>query len=201
MSRSSHSPHHAKLTHNTATPIKRITTAYDTWDYNNHRLWAASASRWTAPEVKSAFSPPLSSTSFVLKGLPQRTPFAIVRTLLGSPLLSALIAQAVHLSALTTQALIRPPRTTTRMEHEGWNRLTTDITLQITTPLARELQRIQNRQGLSSWDKHRPHGPSPSCGSARLDDDDALQASLTQIPVKFIREEGLPPYPAGTSST
>ena len=74
----------------------------------------------------------------------------------------------------------------------GWNKVTTGITPQIPTSLTRELQRIQNRQGLSSWDKHRPHGPSPSCGSARPDDDDALQASLT-----FTRQV----YPGRRTST
>jgi len=61
------------------------------------------------PRSEDNNSPPLSSTSFVLKGLPQRTPFVIVHKSRGRPLLPALISAAAHLSALTTQALIRPP--------------------------------------------------------------------------------------------
>ena len=53
-------------------------------------------------------------------------------------------------TSLITQALIRPPGHQARptLDDAVWNRLTTGFTPQIITPLTRELQHIQNRQGL-----------------------------------------------------
>jgi hypothetical protein len=88
-SRPSHSPLHAKLTHNTATPIKRSTTTYDKWDYKAPPSMGCISQPVDGPRSEDNNSPPLSSTSFVLKGLPQRTPFAIVHTSLGISLPSS----------------------------------------------------------------------------------------------------------------
>ena len=96
-------PRHSLSTHNssyfTATLIRRITRAFDTWVSFTGLITATSA--YPGAQRRSRFpptlfkllansiprgpspSPPLFSTSFMLSGHPQQTPFAVRRRSLG----------------------------------------------------------------------------------------------------------------------
>ena len=191
-SRPSHSPHHAKLTHNTATPIKRITTAYDTWDYNNHRLQAASAIQPVdCPRRGERLLPPPFQHFIHAEGL--TTTYTLRRRARISGQSLALLTDSArrtntsfnHASVdKTTPVLrVRPTLDVAWVESLHHGRYPADHhTAHWRTP-------AHPKSSSSSRDKHRPHGPSPSCGSVCLDDDDALQASPVLYPSSLSGKE------------
>ena len=148
-SRPSHSPHHAKLTHNTATPIKRITTAYDTRIYKNHRLQAASAiqpvdcprrgERLLSPPFQHFHAEGLTTTYTLRRRARISGQSLVLRTDSARRTNTSFNHASVDKTTPVLQA--RPTLDVAWVES-----ITTGVTPQIITPLTGELQRIQNRR-------------------------------------------------------
>ena len=133
----------------TATPIKRITTAYDTRIYTNHRLQAASAIQPVDCPRKGErlLSPPFQH--FHAEGL--TTTYTLRRRAHISGQSLALRTDSArrtnisfdHASVDKTTPVLQARPT---LDVAWVESITTGVTPQISTPLTGELQRIQNRR-------------------------------------------------------